>query len=116
MPKPSITSLHHWLKNPAPLVQSRSKSRIDLDSLAGRVFPRFVLVTCNYVNFLLVCALSDWLGYLFWVWFYDAQLETVLLQILEIASFLIGCDMLKLLPKNMSTDPKKGPVETRATW
>ena len=74
---------HDWLKKLAPHFHPiRSKIKTNRDSLA-RVFPRFASATCNYYEFWLahcnVYGFGDWLEWLLWFWFYDAQLKTALL-------------------------------------
>ena len=78
----AITMPHDWLKKLAPHFHPiRSKTKTNRDSLA-RVFPRFASATCNYYEFWLahcnVYGFCDWLEWLLWFWFYDAQLKTAL--------------------------------------
>ena len=73
---------HDWLKKLAPHFHPiRSKTKTNRDLLA-RVFPRFASDTCNYYEFWLVYCnvygFGDWLEWLLWFWFYDAQLKTAL--------------------------------------
>ena len=79
----AITMQHDWLKKLAPHFHPiRSKTKINRNSLA-RVFPRFASAKCNYYEFWLVYCnvygFGDWLKWLLWFWFYDAQLKTALL-------------------------------------
>ena len=79
----AITMPHDWLKKLAPNFHPiRSKTKTNRDSLA-RVFPRFASATCNYYEFWLahcnVYGFGDWLEWLLWFWFYDAQLKTALI-------------------------------------
>ena len=78
----AITMPHDWLKKLAPHFHLiRSKTKTNRDSLA-RIFPRFASATCNYYEFWLahcnVYGFCDWLKWLLWFWFYDAQLKTAL--------------------------------------
>ena len=80
----AITMPHDWLKKLAPYFYPiRSKTKTNRNSLA-RVFPRFASATCNYYEFWLVYCnvygFGDWLEWLLWFWFYDAQLKTALLH------------------------------------
>ena len=80
----AITMPHDWLKKLAPHFHPiRSKTKTNCDSLA-RVFPCFASATCNYYEFWLahcnVYGFGDWLEWLLWFWFYDAQLKTALLS------------------------------------
>ena len=82
---------HDWLKKLAPHFHPiRSKTKTNRDSLA-RVFPRFASATCNYYEFWLahsnVYGFGDWLEWLLWFWFYDAQLKTALAYIQGLPRF-----------------------------
>ena len=84
---------HDWLKKLAPHFHPiRSKTKTNRDSLA-RVFPRFASATCNCYEFWLahcnVYGFSDWLEWLLWFWFYDAQLKTALFPRLGLPFTLI---------------------------
>ena len=89
----AITMPHDWLKKLAPHFHPiRSKTKTNRDSLA-RIFPRFASATCNYYEFWLahcnVYGFGDWLEWLLWFWFYDAQLKTALSVVWAIEHFFL---------------------------
>ena len=105
----AITMPHDWLKKLAPHFHPiRSKTKTNRNSLA-RVFPRFASATCNYYEFWLVYCnvygFGDWLEWLLWFWFYDAQLKTALCWETKQMQKYTPTLSYDLFPLSMLSDP-----------